>query len=270
MSLNYCYCWKIEPLASDTLYYTTTNNSVDFLGNSYTPTGAVPHTIIIKSIGLSVDNLELVGAFSEDISFQGVRNRKFVGATVTGYRVNVEDTADYTLEFKGKVGEFVYDDFQFKAEVRSLTFAINRAKGRVYSRNCPYVLGGNLCGVDTTLHEETATVTEVSGLTLTLDSSYTEDNYSFGKVTSSEGVSQDIRKSLGSTITLWDSPVFEVGDVVTLTRGCDKTRQTCKSVFNNVINYGGFDLIPSESVITDVAFASKDIYDGSSYFEQLD
>ena len=49
-------------------------------------------------------------------------------------------------------------------------------------------------------------------------------------------------------IVLSDELLFpiEVGDEVELTVGCDKQASTCRSKFQNMINFQGFPFIPGE------------------------
>lgn len=269
MSLNYFFCWGIEPKGGGNLYYTTNNREVSFLGNIYKPTGAVPYTVIQKTLGLGTDNLEIAGAFTGDITFDDIRSGKFVDSRVTGYRVNANNLGEYTLEFKGRVGKFTYDDFHFKAEIRSLSSVVGNARARVYSRNCPYKLGDSSCGVNLGLHTTTSTVISVVGDLITISDSYPLDEYTFGTIKGPDNIVYNIRYASGNLIYLWDTPTIEATEVVTLTKGCNKIRQTCKSKFGNIQNFGGFDLIPTEDILTNIAIQGKDVYDGSSYFEPL-
>lgn len=269
-STNFCYCWEITPEVGSPLRYTTTDSDLEFLGDTYKTVGVTPDTIIQKTLGLGSDNLEFVGAITEEITFEDLRSGKFVDARVKGYRVNLEDLSDNDLEFTGRVGQFAYDDFTFRAEIRSLSSVVSESVGDVYTRNCRYDLGSEPCSVDLSSYTETAQVSSVSGKTVTLSSSLTDGYYTFGRLVAPDGFEQDIREQVGAVVTLWDRASVEVGQTVTLKAGCDKLRQTCKSKFNNIKNYGGFDLIPTEDILTDFAVQGKDVYDGSSYFEQLD
>jgi hypothetical protein len=43
------------------------------------------------------------------------------------------------------------------------------------------------------------------------------------------------------------TPKILVGDNVTLTAGCDRTRATCVAKFNNLANFMGFPYIPTKN-----------------------
>ena len=83
-----------------------------------------------------------------------------------------------------------------------------------------------------------------------LSSTYPKDYWKDG-VISIKGESRLILKSEGNSITIAYSFLQEnvtTGTQVSLIRGCDKTKETCKSRFNNLKNFSGFPSIPWEAV----------------------
>lgn len=272
MSYNtYCYCWQITREDSTVFRYTTHSNDLTFLSNTWTAIPSVQPTVIQKSIGLSVNNLEFTGVFGEslDITLDDVRDSKFDSAEVVGYLVNHSDTTDYTLEFEGVLGQFIWNDYTFQSEVRSKTFLLSRGRNKVYSRTCPYVLGDSNCGVTLASHTISRTISAISNNTITVNSTLTSD-FNLGRVVYSSGKEQHVFSVSGTTITLWEPTLGSVSDTISVIKGCDKIRQTCKSRFSNLDRFGGFDLIPPEDVITDIGAPGKQgIFDGSSYYDRL-
>lgn len=61
--------------------------------------------------------------------------------------------------------------------------------------------------------------------------------------------------NINNLVTLPQSFIdLKVGDAVTLLHGCDHARLgDCKNKFNNVVNYGGMDFIPTVNPFTDLA-----------------
>jgi hypothetical protein len=78
--------------------------------------------------------------------------------------------------------------------------------------------------------------------------------FALGFITFSSGLNYLLRRTIkrvdGDTITLM-SPlpnIPEIGAIVALTHGCDKSQSTCLNKFNNLNNFGGFPYIPHETV----------------------
>jgi len=267
MSNNYCYCWSIETLSGITLRYTTTNTEITFLGETWKPAFSVNNTVIQKNVGLGVDNLELSGAFSEEISKARVESRVFEGAEVEGYRVNLSDTSVYRKTFRGNLGEFSYDEHKYNVEVRSKTYLLSKPRSDIFTRTCPFTFGSSGCGFDTSGVTVSTDISSISGLSITVSDNML-DVYSSGKVLYPDGSFQFVRSQEGSTLYLWEASYGSVGDTIQVTRGCNKTRQACKD-FGNIENFGGFDLIPPEDILTTFGTPGKAVFDGGSYYERL-
>lgn len=270
MANQHCYCWAILPKDGPEINYTTTNRDFEFLGKTWTPYFSVNNTVVQKNIGLGVDNVDLSGPFSEEISKERVESGYFSEAKVAGYRVNLVDTSDYSQVFSGILGEFTIDEVKYSVEARSKTLLLNKPRTDVYTRTCPFSFGDSSCGVDTTALSTSVTIASTSGLNMVVSGGSLEDLYSLGKVTYSDGSFQFIRSQNGNQLSLWENPYGSVGDTITLTQGCNKTRQACKG-FSNIENFGGFDLIPPEEILTTFANSTTSaVFDGGSYFERLD
>ena len=62
------------------------------------------------------------------------------------------------------------------------------------------------------------------------------------------GMSGEVKSFAANTYELFIPTVYQmqVGDTFEVTTGCDKTSDTCKSKFSNVINFGGFPHIRTD------------------------
>lgn len=82
--------------------------------------------------------------------------------------------------------------------------------------------------------------------------------FDHGKITFTSGLnsglSMDIKSSLPGQITLFlPMPnAVQVGDAYTIVAGCDKSIETCKATFDNVVNFGGFPYLPGIDKIVQV------------------
>lgn len=121
-----------------------------------------------------------------------------------------------------------------------------------YSKFCNWRLfGTTTCKLAKENYTTTATITEINipTKTIVVDATETSTNFcGLGQLVY-DSVSYPILKSNVSTIILADIPSAHVGDSVTLIAGCDKTVNTCKNKFNNMINFGGHIVPPKNPSI---------------------
>jgi hypothetical protein len=124
---------------------------------------------------------------------------------------------------------------------------------------CPFVLYGELCGVDREGWDEETTVTSISGVSLIVPIAIGKINswYAGGYVTWVHSVRGNVEKrmvraSVGSTglLTLSSLPVgLPVGHAITLYAGCSHTldgANGCILKFNNHPRYGGTPFMPTK------------------------
>ena len=92
----------------------------------------------------------------------------------------------------------------------------------------------------------------VSGATVTVDSTDGQPNGTFkaGEIVRvSDGERRLITDQIGNVLTLnFPFKNLNVGDSVELYYGCDRADTTCRDKFSNIINFGGFNTIPSVNV----------------------
>lgn len=62
------------------------------------------------------------------------------------------------------------------------------------------------------------------------------------------GAKVQVQSVVGTAVTLTEpmSAVLATGVTLSIVRGCDKTRNTCKNVFNNMVRFGGLPDAPRE------------------------
>lgn len=123
---------------------------------------------------------------------------------------------------------------------------------RRYSITCAHVLYGNGCNLTPASFAASATLTAVSGFTLTATAfgAQPADYYSGGYIEWASSAGYTERRAItahsGNTVTInYGAPDLGVGSAVTVYPGCDHTMGTCQSKFSNLANYGGTPYIPS-------------------------
>lgn len=175
--------------------------------------------------------------------------------SVTIYRGHVTD-AEYVVYWKGRVSSFKAKGESVSIECEPIFTSLKRAGLRArYQKSCRHVLYGSGCGLTSTDFDYAATVSATVGSAITLlsDPSGIDGSFTGGMIEYNAQL-RYIVSHVGTTLTLM-RPFVSLGDEVTangntgvtLYFGCDHTKATCLSKFNNLLNYGGFPWIPSKN-----------------------
>lgn len=258
-----CRCWAVHRRDGVTLGFTDHDEDLSFEGITFRADTGMTARAFQQSTGLSVDNTEAVGALSDDsIRYVDVESGRFDDASVTMWLVNWTSPSERSVRFAGSIGEIVRSGDSFRAELRGLTEELNKPQGLVFQRTCSAVLGDRRCRVDLDQPDYRAEleIEHVSdGKTFTFESfpSFKGGWFERGVLEvldgAGEGLSGHIkvdRRTTGSgrRLVLWQAIRAELkpGDRIGLQVGCDKRPETCRSKFDNMINFRGFPTIPGE------------------------
>lgn len=157
--------------------------------------------------------------------------------------------------WKGRITNVAWENDEIVLIGESIFSSLMRiGVTRKFSRSCSHALYGKNCGV----RKEEFSVTEVArsvvGTVITFKSGKPDNWFAGGYVqykNSETGVLErrHVIESTGSTITLSIPPLGLVSGKteVTAFAGCDHAHTTCKTKFNNIINYGGQPFIPIQN-----------------------
>lgn len=263
-----CHCWRITLRSGEKLGFTDHDETIIFDGTNFEAQAGFTGTEIHSSTGLSVDNLEASGALKSGQLDEGRLNAgDYDHASVEIWRVNWQDPAQRLLQRKGHLGEVTYGQGHFTAELRGLAHLMNQPKGRLFQYGCDALLGDARCGVSVINIPGTIVAARESSFDLSGLSGFNDDWFTRGVLTFSSGRSVTIKRHIASApnarIDLWHPPRFAIaiGESVMLQAGCDKQFTTCKTKFNNQINFRGFPHMPGSDFVMAVASA-KDANDG--------
>jgi len=238
--------------------YTSHSEPVTVAGNVYTPLPIVRTAIDTGSIIDSLVTMDFVIPSMDDLalSFCFEQSPKELIATV--YRVHEGD--DYSTQYKVEwIGTFsgasasgdlatLSTSSLFQTELNSNMSAV------LYQRSCNHVLFDARCKVVRATYTHSTIVTKVQDQIITVDDMfYAASELISGEMTNTRtGEVQGIITNLADVIRV-GYKFFDiiVGDTVELTLGCNHSRLGhCKTRFSNVVNYGGFDFIPSKDTFS--------------------
>jgi len=172
-------------------------------------------------------------------------------------RVQLSDLADPRVIYPGRVLSVSWAEDAAKLTCQSIITRLKQpGLRRIYGKMCPHLLygqGDGECNVNPLTFQENVALATVSGITVTSAAFAAKpaDYYTGGKLevaVPSGYARRGIQKHVGDTLTLTHQiPELTSGMTVRVFPGCDHTRTTCVSKFNNEPNFGGFPFTPQKN-----------------------
>jgi uncharacterized phage protein (TIGR02218 family) len=254
--------WKVTRVDATIIGFTDHDANLVISAVTYQSATGYTRTAIQSTADMSVDNLELDGLIvASAVNEDDLRSNKYQGAEV---RVSVCDYANLAttpvLLRRGWIGKIIIRDGIYVAELRGLSDRLQQTIGRVYGRECDADFGDARCGIDATAgaHNATGTVGTVTSDSEFYDAARTETKWTAGKLTwtsgDNNGVSIEVKKADGAgNIELWQAmpKAITIGDTYAIRAGCQKRRvEDCITLYNNAVNFRGFDTIPGTDYLT--------------------
>lgn len=143
-------CWQI--IRTDGTIYSFTSLDADLVisGVTYSSIAGFSNTAITTGSQGSVDNLEVVGYFTEGgITEQDLKNKLFNNASIFLFAVNWKDLSMGIIMLRsGWIGEYVRaPNGAFMAELRGLTQALVTEFSNIFMPICRADLGDKLCKI---------------------------------------------------------------------------------------------------------------------------
>lgn len=184
-------------------------------------------------------------------------------ATIRIWQLERDESPSFdtqVLLFKGQLLSVQFSNQGYTAVLncRAIHFALNRPIPRfTYRAQCNHVLYDAGCGVDPGLFNVTGAVTDVTGSVITLPGANAEaDGYYTGGYCTPTTGDTDFRLIIdhtGNQLTLNIPFATDVtGISVQAFAGCDHNVEgDCALLFDNVINFGGFFLVPLKNIFID-------------------
>jgi len=264
-----CHCWKLTLRNGAVSGFTSHDRDLIFDGVTYSALSGFEAGVIESALGLSVNDLEVLGALSAaTLNEADLAAGKFDNAEIQILRVNWQNVAQRVVLASGNLGEVRRGATGFRAEVRGLAHHLNQPRGRLFQYGCDVDLGSARCGVNLTLAalKGSGSVTSVpsaednrrkfiaGGL-----AAYASGWFTRGRILwtggANNGLAMEVKEHILSggavSIELWlamPQPIA-AGDTFSITAGCDKQFGTCQAKFSNAVNFRGFHLMPGNDWI---------------------
>lgn len=273
--------WAVTRRDGTTLGFTDHDRALSFEGIAFEAASGFTAEAMEQSTGLAVDTAGVEGALQSDaITDLDLERGLYDGAEVRLWLVDWSDVTARVLLSRGSIGEVRRGAHAFEAEVAGLAQALNRVQGRAYLRVCDRRLSDGGCGVDLTAQafRGTGTVTAVLGAQEVVASGlggFASGWFDRGALTWTTGpnggatghVKAHRPGASDARLTLWRAPAaaISVGDAFEVTAGCDKSADTCREKFANLLNFGGFPLMPGDDWVAAYPNTGEP-HDGGSLF----
>lgn len=244
------------------LIHTATSCDTDQVYNSetYVSTSLGRNEIENKN-ELSKENIEVYLSLDNPT---GRRWLKSILDTVVTLTLFSKIDASVNVIWKGRLASVKPDASTITLIFESVFTSLRRPGLRnKYQKSCPYVLYGRGCNLNKNDFAVSSQITGVSGsvVTATAAASKPDGTYNAGMIQGPDGAFRFIINHVGTQLTLirpLDSLTLGFANsgygkgyglaygqlVANIYPGCDRTKETCKNVYNNLDNFGGWPFIP--------------------------
>lgn len=282
-------CWKITLRNGAVLGFTDHDRAMVFDGVSFEPESGLAGTEVKTTLGFAISTQEVDGLLdSARITEPDIRAGHWSNAEVVEYLVDWSDVSIRETRRTSSIGRIQHGGQGFAAELRGLAHALTPAGGRFYKPTCDAEFGDSRCGLDLTdnRYKGSGTVNATDGglhifpVSLTTASGNdTEGLFTGGKLTFTSGanigLTFDIKAHIGSggeAHLVLEGPTpfgINVADSFDATVGCPKLAEACFRLFDNMLNFRGFNRMPGNDRSM-LQVDPEDEYgnDGSSLFSE--
>ena len=268
-----CWCWRLTRNDGLRLGFTDHDKDLVFDGTTFEAAAGFTASDIKDGVGLSVDNLEVSGALSSaHLAEADLAAGRYDDARVEIYRVNWQSPDQRVLMRLGSLGEVKRTVSAFTAEVRGLAHYLQQPKGRLYQLTCDADLGDGRCKINLNLaaYRGTGTIASVASprrFTVSGLGTFGHEFFTRGLLTFTSGPAGGQKFEVKAhakiagvvSLELWaeaEGPPA-ASDGFTITAGCDKRIETCKTRFANAVNFRGFPEMPGNDFLAAVAHRNK-------------
>lgn len=261
------HCLRIVPLWGPTVYLTDHVRDIVIGANTYKTDSGYQFTGLAAESNMAPGVLDLTGiaglaGIDYDTIASGVFDNARVYAFATTWRTPIVDEEPLGLAFLGKT---TLKDDRYTAEMMMAVDALNQSTGKTYTPSCQKKFGGQEfagCKVALGPITVTGTISSVTSSSVFRDSTRAEaaDYFGEGTIAFTTGANAGLKPlevkthAADGTLTLHAPCHYPVaiGDAYSLIPGCRKRLEDCRDKWNNIVNFGGFSYVPTQSTYSKV------------------
>lgn len=237
-------------LGSEVSYFTTNPTPVTYSAITYIPL-EVRREALQFSQDTRAESLTITVPASTALVRKFINSVPGQQATLTILRVHRNDGANQLVQFfKGRVLTvgFTLNGLEAEIAVVPITGELANTIPRfVFSQTCNHVLFDQGCTVASSLFRHQNEVIGVAGTTISVQGLAAKGTgwANAGYIALPSGDFRQIIQHTGDDVrVMLPFPSSPLGLTVEVFAGCDHSIATCKSKFNNVVNFGGYAWVP--------------------------
>ena len=249
-------CWCVTRTDGVTFGFTDCDQDLSIGDITYCAATGFTRSAIRNSEDLSPNNLDIQGFFDDSaLKEEDLKRGLYDRAKIDIFMVNYQDLSMGRLHLRsGSFGNVQLIGGRFVVEMRGITQGFERTIGDLYTPFCRAQLGDARCGVDLNKFQRFAIVKKI------IDTQHLELKFEDmtagcldgGKILWKTGIFQgqehEIKRfdAKSKILTLF-LPLYgrlEVGDECQLFPGCNRSFESCSSIFKNAINFRGEPFVP--------------------------
>lgn len=243
-------------LGVDRWLYTSTQQALVYLGETYTP-ATITRSAIEQGQEIKRSPIDVRMARDNPVAAQFVAAAPEAVMSLSIFRKHVTDP-EVILIYKGRVISPRWSGSEVTFRVESIATSLAReglrARHNLHCRHPLYSVG---CGVSKESFRVDGAVAGVSGLTVTVGAASSQPDGWFvpGLLIADSGARMIVGHA-GTVITL-TAPIvgLGLGEAVRLYAGCDHLYTTCNGKFGNLTRFGGFPFAPKKNPFAGDAIA---------------
>lgn len=244
-------CMRVERTDGNVYGFTTYDKKLTIDGLDYEPAATFNPTDVASANNMDVDNLSVEGFLSsEAITEDELRAGRWDYALFRIFQVNWNDLTMGDKKMRaGHFGEVQVHRQSFVVELLGLMDAYTTSIIEITSPGCRASLGDarckvNLAGSPSFTVTGTIDTADTDFFTLhAADRTEADGYFDEGRITlhyATGDLSYEVKAYIvGTWITKTPFAYDATGVTYTMTKGCNRTLDTCRDVFNNVVNFRG-------------------------------
>lgn len=235
-------------------YYTSHDSAVTVDGQVYTPIAISRNGVKLGTQEEKQLAIEVTVPITTQIVFEYAYEQAPPTLELEIIRCHRDNFNDTVTLWKGRVTSFTVEKRICKMRIPSVFSYIFQGAAPIprYQGPCNHLFTDARCGIAEATVRHTTVINSVVGNVIGVDTiPYTESEVQAGILRVNGEESRMITGLSGTSVTVsYPFASAEVGDTVEIVRGCDHSFTTCKNVYNNGANYGGFPIVPKRNPFT--------------------
>lgn len=271
-------CWKLLRRDGAAAGFTDHDRDLAFAGVIFRARTGMEAAEATAELGFAVGGGDVAGVLaSASITEADLAGGRYDDATVETWLVNWGNVEERVLLDVASIGEIRRTEHAFTAELRGQMHRYDEERGQLYRADCSADVGDARCKVALAApHLHAAGTVETtdgrSGFASAALGGFADGWFAGGalRFASGEnaGVTIEVKAHRGTALELWVPPARPIaaGDAFSVTAGCDKSVATCRTKFDNVVNFRGFPHMPGNDFVVRYPLQGEPGLDGGSLF----